>query len=181
MISRHPTLEESVEFLNDPADHAGSALELKVRLGPRQGLRSHVHPRQTECFKVLEGELLVIRDGEGRRMKPGERWSVPPGRAHRWENPTDRPTVFRATFDPARRTREMFLSLHGIPPRAFHGGGTPGLWYAVLLGEEYPDHIHLPGIPGVLQRLVFRVLGPAARALGYRVPATGNPDAGERR
>lgn len=148
--------------------------ELKVTLGPSEGLRGHVHPRQTESFEVLEGELLVVRDREARRLRPGETWRVPPGVAHRWENPTDESTVFRADFDPARRTREMFLSLHGIPASAFHGGGTPGLMYAVLLGRTYPDHIHLPGIPGSLQRTTFRLLAPLARFLGYRVPPTGN-------
>lgn len=174
MITCHPTLDESVEFLNGPADPSESVCELKVTLGPSEGLRGHVHPRQTESFEVLKGELLVVRAREARRLSPGETWRVPPGVTHRWENPTDEPTVFRASFDPPRRTREMFLSLHGIPAPAFHGGGTPGLMYAVLLGREYPDHIHLPGIPAELQRLVFGLLAPLARFLGYRVPPVGN-------
>lgn len=178
MMTRHPTLEESVEFMNDPGDPSESVCELKVRLGPSAGLRGHVHPRQTESFEVVEGELLVIRGREGRRLAPGETWQVPPGVAHRWENPTDEPTVFRAYFDPARRTRELFLSLHGIPASAFHGGGTPGLMYALLLGREYPDHIHLPGIPAGLQRLTFGLLAPVAKSLGYHVPPRGNGPGG---
>lgn len=174
MITRHPTLEESVEFLNDPRDPTESVCNLKVRLGPSVGLRGHVHPRQTERFEVLEGELLVIRGKESRRLVPGETWQVPPGVAHRWENPSDDPTVFRASFDPARRTRDLFLSLHGITASAFHGGGSPGLMYAVLLGRKYPEHIHLPGIPAGLQRTVFALLAPVASLLGYRVPPGGN-------
>lgn len=172
MPTRHPALQESVRFLNEPEE---SVCEMKVTLGPREGLRTHVHPRQTESFEVMRGELLLVRGGDARRLAPGQSWSVPPGVEHRWENLTDGTTVFQATFDPALRTRRLFLSLHGVPAWAFHGGGTPGLPYAVMLGRRYPRHIELPGIPGVLQRIVFFLLAPVARALGYRVPPRGNP------
>src|ERR1041384_4781855 len=48
----------------------------------------HIHPRQVEEYRVIEGSLDVMVDGEWNTIGPGESASVPAGGSHTFRNPT---------------------------------------------------------------------------------------------
>lgn len=92
----------------------------------------HWHPRQSERFEVLEGELTVIvgRD-EPRVLRVGDVLDVPPRTAHQMWNAG--PAVTRAlwTVTPARRTEEMLRFVAGGT------GGLRGVRFLATFREEY--------------------------------------------
>ena len=87
----------------------------------------HWHPRQTELFQVLEGELVIeMADLPLHVLKTGEILDLPARTPHRmWNTGPDRA---RASWRvaPALRTEEMFRYMEG---------GTGGLRGLKLLWE----------------------------------------------
>lgn len=98
-------------------DSTPAALEVKSTWQSGGAIpRTHWHPRQTEWFEVLEGELTVRIGTEPARVVPaGESFEVPPRTAHAmWNAGSD---VCRATWriTPAQRTEEMFRTIDSRP------------------------------------------------------------------
>jgi len=42
----------------------------------------HIHHSEDECFHVLEGELVLLVDGEARRLRAGDTYLAPKGVPH---------------------------------------------------------------------------------------------------
>jgi mannose-6-phosphate isomerase-like protein (cupin superfamily) len=80
----------------------------------------HLHPRQSERFEVLEGEIRAIVDGDERGYGAGESFEVPPGTRHQMT--ADSPARVRWEVRPALRTAEFFERLHGDGPGSARSG-----------------------------------------------------------
>lgn len=78
--------------------------------------RTHWHPRQTEQFEVLEGELTVRRgDRAPTVMTAGVAFEVPPRTAHAMWNAGSELCRANWRITPAQRTEEMFRTLDRRP------------------------------------------------------------------
>src|SRR4029450_5840981 len=73
--------------LDNPAGR-GTA-ELTALVGARV-MGEHRHPALVEQFTVLEGELIVKRDGQTSILHQGETAGIEPGVWHDWWNAGDR-------------------------------------------------------------------------------------------
>ena len=92
----------------------------------------HWHPRQTELFEVLEGEITVEwADLPLHVLTEGDILDIPPRTPHRMWNAS--PTVARAswTVTPPLRTEEMFRFIEGGT------GGLRGLRLVWTFRDEY--------------------------------------------
>ena len=85
----------------------------------------HVHPRQTERLRVLEGAFESLVDGRLGELGAGDEVTVPPATTHtiRLVGPSGRLEV---EFSPALRTGEMFETMFSArsprrPPRFVPG------------------------------------------------------------
>jgi quercetin dioxygenase-like cupin family protein len=67
----------------------------------------HRHRELHDMFYVLEGTLTVDVDGERRELGPGSFACVPPGVAHTFSNPSDRPVRFLNLNTPGGFERYM--------------------------------------------------------------------------
>jgi quercetin dioxygenase-like cupin family protein len=74
----------------------------------------HLHPQQAERFKILEGSMRAIVDGEERVYQEGESFEVPAGTPHQMG--AEEPTRMRWEVRPAMRTAEFFERLYGEGP-----------------------------------------------------------------
>jgi mannose-6-phosphate isomerase-like protein (cupin superfamily) len=68
----------------------------------KSGPSEHVHPHETESFRMVSGTLRVWLDGEPRDLRPGDELAIPAGRPHRFYNPGEEPAVVEVTLDGAR-------------------------------------------------------------------------------
>ncbi|WP_276258859.1 cupin domain-containing protein [Haloglomus litoreum] len=157
-------------LLSHPDAGRTDAPELLQWLGPDAGQPpAHRHPAP-ERFEVLRGRLTVVRDGEDRRLDPGDAITVAPGVEHTFRNDTDGFVAFRAEL-PSMRTVLSLYTTWGLDHEgAFAADGgfaEPDPLHGLVLSEDvYPDTT-VTAAPVALQRLLWATAGRVARARGY--------------
>ncbi|GAB2951384.1 hypothetical protein GCM10027048_15450 [Hymenobacter coalescens] len=129
----------------------------------------HYHPEQEETFEVLQGELTVRLDGQLHRLGPGERLRIAPGQVHSMWNDADTRAMVRWTTRPALRTEDLLETLFTLAQAGLvTAEGVPGLLQTSLLLPEFDREFRLARPPRWVQRLLFGVLRPVARAIGLQ-------------
>jgi|GEM_PF-1133441 len=136
---------------------------------------AHVHPT-TETFRAVEGELTVVRDGEFRRLRPGEAVTVPAGVEHAFRNDTDEQVAFAAWLPSMRTVRALYsvwgMDVAGVfgsgPPGDDDRYGEPGPLRGLLLAETLRGETTVSGPPLAVQRLLWATVGRLASVSGYR-------------
>jgi mannose-6-phosphate isomerase-like protein (cupin superfamily) len=135
------------------------------------GPPEHIHTSLPENFTVAEGTLSMVVNGEKKVLGPGESLLVEPGTPHKPFNETDSPVILRPPLTPEFALREDFTvfltQAYGFfddsegnrqPPRA-----------VLQMARFSPRYgIWLASPPESLQKVLFFVIGPTARLLGYR-------------
>jgi quercetin dioxygenase-like cupin family protein len=127
----------------------------------------HIHPKQQERFQVISGMLAVQIAGREQILLVGESIIVPPGAPHTIRNANESETHVRVEFTPALRTETFLRSMFAL---ARDGKtdyqGRPSLLQFAAGASEFGMYVTKP--PIILQKILFAVLGPMARMLGYR-------------
>ena len=158
----------TLRFVKTSADTDGQLLEVEATYPP-QGVAppAHFHPRQEEHFEVLRGAVRVRFAGEIRDLHAGEVLVVPPGVPHAMWNATGEEASVRWQTRPALRTEDFFVRLMILAKLGrVNASGAPGLLDAAVLFRMHQAEVRLASPPERVQRLVFGVLAPVARALG---------------
>nr|WP_081927474.1 cupin domain-containing protein [Halobellus rufus] len=128
----------------------------------------HYH-QTTETFKVLEGQLTVVCDGEPIHLSPGESLTVDPRQEHTFRNETEDTVAFRAEL-PSIRTVKGLYTGWGIA----HEGGSdgngeftgPGLGQALVIAADLYDETTMTMAPILAQRFLWATVGRVARLSG---------------
>lgn len=133
----------------------------------------HFHPGIEEVFTVVAGSVGFRVDGREDVAGPGRRLVVPPGVVHYWWNAGDEEAHVAVELRGQARLLEGFVTmLSNIFWLARDGKtdakGRPRLLQAALFAREFDDVIRFAEPPRVVQRLLFGILAPVARLLGYR-------------
>ena len=100
---RHEAGASSAVVIKAGTDETGGSLFLsETTIEPGfPGPPLHVHERLHDMFYVLEGVLTVTVGEQTNRVGPGSFVCVPPGVAHTFSNPSDRPVRFLNFSTPA--------------------------------------------------------------------------------
>jgi mannose-6-phosphate isomerase-like protein (cupin superfamily) len=135
-------------------------------------LPPHVHTRDTEYFRSLEGELTAVIEGEPHRLASGEDVTIDPGEEHTFRNDTDEFVAFYAEL-PWKKTAETQFTFCGLDHEGKFGSGNerygePGFVYALVMMEYLYDGTILTVLPISVQRLLWATVGRVAKALGHR-------------
>jgi mannose-6-phosphate isomerase-like protein (cupin superfamily) len=171
----NPVTGEYAKILELPwSNPEGRAVaELRAVPGARVA-GEHLHPRIEEVFRVLEGELTVLRNGERSTLHQGEAAEIAPGTWHDWWNEGAVDALVRVEVTPGERFVHMIETLFGLA-REGHvdDKGMPSPLQMALLGSEFSDVFVFRRPPPSLQRAMFAALGPIARMRGYRATYPG--------
>jgi quercetin dioxygenase-like cupin family protein len=129
---------------------------------------AHYYPHQEECFEVLSGALRARVGGEDRDLREGDVLVVPPGTTHEmWTEEAGTRMSWR-TY-PALNTEAFFDVIWGLARDGkTDGKGAPDLLQMAVIAREYANEFRLAKPPWPVQRIVFAVLAPVGRLLGYR-------------
>jgi quercetin dioxygenase-like cupin family protein len=169
LVMQNPVAgEDRVVFTKTAQQTSGEVFELEVfiRAGA-PGTPEMVHSLQDESFEILSGSLdFRIAGQEERRLTAGESLLIPKGTPHNWWNESDEEAHALVEITPALRSEEFFANLYGL---CSEKGALPNLLQMAVLVDEHKDEgSYLTKPPLLVQKVVFGVLAPLGRLLGYR-------------
>ena len=129
----------------------------------------HVHPAIEESFTVVRGRLGYRLEGREGVAVPEERLHVPRGTVHDWWNAGGEGAQVLVEISPGARFDEMIRNAFGLARDGkTNASGQPHLLQAALFAREFDDVIRFTKPPRPVQRLLFGILAPVARLLGYK-------------
>jgi quercetin dioxygenase-like cupin family protein len=164
----NPQSGERFIFRKTAADTNGELLEFELVLQPGGKVPGkHVHPQQTERFEVLEGTMKFKLGRKTIVAKGGDVVTVPPGKAHKFENGGMTPAQVRVQVTPALKMEELFetvcqLAAEGRTLRS----GMPKPLELALFVNQYRDEVEAPFPPAAIQRASLAPLAAIAKAHG---------------
>lgn len=130
----------------------------------------HVHPTIIERFTVQRGQVGFRIDGRESSAELGQPLTVPAGVPHDWWNAGDEEAlVLVEIHDPAGRFGQMTIDLYGLAQDGkTNAKGMPNLFQTALFSLEYEDVLYFTKPPHWVQKILFTLIAPLARLLGYR-------------
>lgn len=169
-VCENPVTGEHVVILEGPEDNGGERILAVLTVRPGGAVAGeHTHAHFSERFGVLEGELAVRVDGREMVRRTGGDVVVAPGVRHDWWNAGDAPARVLVEITPPGRFSEMILTLFALARDGLTDArGRPGPLQAALLAREFATEIAFTTPPRWIQRPLFAVLAPIARARGLQ-------------
>jgi mannose-6-phosphate isomerase-like protein (cupin superfamily) len=154
---------ETLTFFSPP-DPDAPMLEFECTIAPGAvGPEPHIHPRQTETFRITSGRMRAVVDGEEQEIGAGETLVVAPGQVHTFSNPDpDRPVTMRITIEPALHF-QWFLT--EAARSAIRGGGRwkdASFLETCWMLHQVADEHDYPGMPRALKRPFFGIVAALA-------------------
>jgi quercetin dioxygenase-like cupin family protein len=129
----------------------------------------HYHPAIEERFTLIRGELGIRLSGRATKAKAGVTLLVPPRVPHEWWNAGDEDAVVRVEIRPAARFEVMILNAFGLAQDGrVDRKGMPNFLQLVLFAREFSDVVRFTQPPRLVQSMLFGLVAPFARLLGYR-------------
>ena len=129
----------------------------------------HLHPAIEERFTVLRGRVGFRLSGRESIAEPGVRLIAPAGVPHDWWNAGPEEALVRVEIRPAARFEAMILNAFGLAQDGkVNQRGMPNLLQLAVFAREFEDVIQFIHPPREVQRVLFGLLAPIARLLGYR-------------
>jgi quercetin dioxygenase-like cupin family protein len=129
----------------------------------------HVHSAIEERFTVLRGQVGFRLSGREAIAELGKKLIVPAGMPHDWWNAGPEEALVRVEIRPAARFEAMILNAFGLGQDGkVNRKGMPNLLQLAVFAREFDDVIQFTRPPRVVQRVLFGMLAPVARLLGYR-------------
>lgn len=129
----------------------------------------HVHPVIEEYFTVVRGRVGFRLNGRETITEFGQRLHVPAGMVHDWWNAGEEEAHVTVEIRHGGRFEEMIANLFGLAQDGkTNAKGMPNLLQAALFAQEFEDVLYFTKPPRAVQKILFTVLAPIARALGYR-------------
>ena len=168
MKELHYKTGERRVFLQTGAETNGELLEMDVTYMPNSSRPpTHYHPNQEERFKVLAGSFRVCIAGDEQVYNPGDLFTIPKGAEHWMHNISSEEGRVNWQLRPALRTQEFFTVMWRASEEA--KGAGPGLLELAVLLPAFRDEFIVSNPPQVIQRILFGILGPIGRLMGYRL------------
>jgi mannose-6-phosphate isomerase-like protein (cupin superfamily) len=173
----NPVTGETVTFQQTSADSDGEVVIAEVMLEPDGSVAGvHVHPNQTETFRIVDG-TVGFRIGRGRVVATtGETVVVKPGTAHTFWNAGEGRARFLCEIRPAlgfeRLLETMFaLARDGKTNRR----GLPHPLRLAAIADHHRHDVQLPILPLPVQRLAAKLGATAAWVLAEFGPTYDGP------
>jgi mannose-6-phosphate isomerase-like protein (cupin superfamily) len=133
----------------------------------------HVHPRQESGAELISGSLVFEVDGVQRKLAPGDSISIPANAPHRFWNDGDEDAHAIQHFRPALATADFFETIFALAANdELDARGMPRPLQLAVMVPEFENEIRPLSPPWPVLRTAAVILGPLARARGYRARVT---------
>ncbi len=167
-VIENPVTKERVVFKEGMGNPNAPVLAFDFFLEPGGGVFvPHLHLTQTETLRVRQGRLRAGLPGKEKEYGPGDEVVLAPGQGHTLCNVSEGPFEAAVEFRPAGNAESFLRNYFGLcrDGRCDAKGELPLLQIALLM----PAHDNWRAdIPLLAQKVLFTILRPIARLLGYR-------------
>ncbi len=168
-IITNPFNGNSYEFIDTSEETFGEYVLIKATIKSKGPLvPNHIHARQNENFKILEGRMTIWLEGQTNTLSAGEQTTLPKNHAHNHFNMEDTPLVFLHKISPALDFDYLLENMVGL---AADGKSRNSIRVKIqqLVMLKYLDSVtYAAGIPIRLQKWLADLIAPIARNYGYR-------------
>jgi len=173
----NPVTGETVTFQQTSADSGGELVVAEVTLEPGGSAAGvHVHPKQTETFRILDGTIGFRLGRERRFATTGETVVVEAGTAHAFWNTSDSRAWFLCEIRPALGFERLLETMFALARDGkTDSRGMPHPLRLAAIADHHRDDLQLPIVPLQVQRLAARVGAAAAWALAEVGPTYDGP------
>jgi quercetin dioxygenase-like cupin family protein len=168
-IIENPVTGERVLFRQTSYETGGELVEVEVWVQPDGFVAAkHVHPYQTETFRVVEGALAFEVGDRELVALPGAEIVVEPGTPHKFRNAGDTVARFRTEVRPALQFEQLLETMYGLAADGkTNRKGMPNPMRLAVIAREHFEDVRLPFPPVWMQRFGLALGAPLGRALGY--------------
>src|SRR5215207_8973280 len=166
----NPRTEQRMIFLETGEENDGELVRIDS-YNPPTGVPEpvNVHPFQERGAEVLSGSLRFSVGGEQRSVKAGQSITIPANTPHNFWNDGEEEAHAVQRLRPALKTDSLFESFFGLAQDGkLNDKGLPPLLQLAVMVPHFGDEIRLTNPPWAVQRVLFGLLAPVGRMLGYR-------------
>lgn len=169
-IIHNPVTGQEIKFLQTSADTGGKLLEMESTwYGPSKEPVPHYHPYQEEDFRVISGELTVRLGDVIRTLKAGDGVHISVNQVHSMWNASEGKTVANWQVRRALDTELLLETMTGLAADGkTNAAGMPNILQIALTADKFSNILRLGKPSFATQRVVFFLLKPFARIVGYR-------------
>ena len=166
----NPASGETITFVETAAETGGEYTVIECSVAPGGGVpMAHVHPKQSETFEVLEGELSMKAGPDRLVAVAGDVVTVLPGEVHKFWNASDEVVRFRCTITPSIGF-ERFLETMGAlgADGKLNKRGMPSPLRLAVLANEHWDDTRAAYVPAWMQKAGLVAGAALGRLCGFK-------------
>jgi quercetin dioxygenase-like cupin family protein len=170
-VLEHPVTRERIVVRKTSSDTGGELFQADIYVQAGGFVAAeHIHPMQEEIFEVISGTLRGRASGKEFTGGPGERIVVAAGTPHIWWNSGDVELHVLAEVRPALKIESFFETFFGIAQngKVSPKTGLPNPLQMALLMRTYRNELILARPPRPVQTVLFGLLAPIGRLVGYK-------------
>ena len=170
-VLENPVTREKIIVRKTAHDTEGEVYQIDLYLQPQALVGAvDIHPLQEERFEVLSGTLRGRVAGKEMSGGPGEQLVVPAGQPHVFWNSGDDEAHVLVEIRPALRTESLFETFFALAQdgKVNRKTGLPNLLHIAVILRVYRNELVLAHPPRLVQTLLFGLLAPIGRLLGYK-------------
>lgn len=162
-IHEDPVGGQRLAFERTTDADGNPAVIVECWVDPGGGVPPHIHPKMTEVFEVVEGEMTFTAGRSKRKAAAGESVTVLPGTRHAYANRGSTTAHMRCTATPPADL-ESFLTEAARLARAGHTrrigplrgpGSLRGLPQVAKLLRDHRENTLILNPPPLVQRLLL--------------------------
>jgi len=161
----------TVKFIKTAADTGGELLEMEATYNTAvDSVPEHYHPYQDEHIEVLAGMVSVHLKGQERTYVTGENFDFPRNVPHGFLGAAGSEEArILWQIRPALDSETFFETVCGLAADGkLKGTGIPNLFQLAVIFQAFNDEFQTTRPPRIVQKIVFTVLAPIGRFLGYQ-------------
>jgi quercetin dioxygenase-like cupin family protein len=161
---------QKMTFLKTWVETNGTQLKIEC-ISPVTPAREklHYHPYQENRFTVTQGQLLFNIDGKEQLASVGDIISIPKKVPHSFYNSGYTDAHYVQEFFPALKIDSLFETFFVLARGGkLNKSGSPNIFRIALIVLHFENEIRLAHPNWILQKIIFKLLAPIARLMGYK-------------
>lgn len=159
----NPIIKDEIEILHESSEKLIFRTYLEAGGGQAN---THYHTKITEKFKVIEGELTVILNGEKRVLNSSTKAIVKPFDTHQFFNASGKAVIFEVEITPAQNIIKGLKIFYGLATdgKVYNNGLPKNIFYTAI-GLQMLD-AYVSNVPLRHQKIGVSILATIAKKIG---------------